>query len=400
MIDLNTKRTIMATCPRGLAPYLTQEIQALGYNKTRELPLGVELEGTLTDCIRLNLHLRTAHRVHLLIERFPAHKADHLYKNASNIPWEKLIKPEGYVSIHSWSNNETVKDSRFPSLRLKDALVDRMRQKTGKRPNSGPEKNRTVIYLHWYKNTCQVWLDTSGEPLNRRGYRKAPHRAPMQETLAAAAILASRYTPGGHFINPMCGSGTLALEAALIASNRAPGLTRSNFGFMHVLGFDRAAYTSQRTRAKAVIINDLQGEFILSDRDPNAIKAARINAEHAELDQYLRFETCDFSETTLPSLDTAPEKNGVVMLNPEYGVRLGDESELETVYQDIGNYFKQTCKGYTGYIFTGNPALGKRVGLRTSRKIPFFNSKIECRLLEYELYSGTKKAKGDKKKAD
>jgi len=284
-----------------------------------------------------------------------------------------------------------VNDSRFACLRLKDALADRMRQKTGRRPDSGPDKSRAVVFLHWSGEACQVWLDTSGEPLIRRGYRAMPHRAPMQETLAAGVVLASRFRPGMHFVNPMCGSGTLATEAALIALNRAPGLTRGNFAFMHVLGYDAAAWRALRDEALAAALPRLAGRFVLTDIDPAAVQAARTNARAAELEDMLEFGVCDFQETPLPEVDD--EQGGVVALNPEYGLRLGDEQQLEAVYKAIGDFFKQRCQGYTGYIFTGNMGLAKVVGLRAKRRIPFFNSKIECRLLEYELYGGTRKTK-------
>lgn len=388
MADFFTlRRPILVTCPKELSQILSQEIEALGYTVRAVYPAAVEVEGSLTDAMRLNIYLRTAHRVQFLLDSFQAESPDTLYRKVLDIAWEEYLFSDGYVSVRSFVETEAVNDSRFANQRLKDGIVDRMRQKTGQRPNSGPDTSRSVVFLHWRQEQCQVWLDTSGEPLNRRNYRKQPHGAPMQETLAAGVILSSRFEPGQHFINPMCGSGTLATEAALIAMNLAPGLLRENFGFMHVRGFDRSAYQKLRDEAKEAAYDTPGARCILTDRDPAAIKAARSNAQAAGLEEFLEFAVCDFRRTEIP------KEGGVVMLNPEYGKRQGDESALEQVYKDIGDFFKQKCGGYFGYVFTGNLNLAKCVGLRTKRRIPFYNARIECRLLEYELYSGTRKAK-------
>ena len=183
----------------------------------------------------------------------------------------------------------------------------------------------------------------------------------------------------------MCGSGTLAIEAALIALNKAPGLLRNNYGFMHVKGFNNASWKMLREKANTLTIKTLPIRIIASDIDPEAVEAARKNAQTAGVEHLIEFICCDYAETPVP------EGGGVIMLNPEYGERMGTVNELEEVYKGIGDFFKQRCKGYTGYIFTGNPGLAKKVGLRSKRKLQFFNSNIECRLIEYELYEGSKK---------
>lgn len=385
MIDIHSKCAILVTCPREIPPILSREITALGYAPQAELPYGVELDGNLADAMRLNLHLRTGHRVHLLLAEFKAAHPDAMYKQAVSLDWETILFPDGYVSIHSHVLTDAVNDSRFANQRLKDAICDRMRQKTGQRPDSGPDKSRTVIFLHWSGDQCQIWLDTSGEPLSRRGYRKMPHTAPMQETLAAAVVMASRYLPGMAFVNPMCGSGTLGLEAALLAMNRAPGLTRKNFGFMHVRGYKEAEFKKLKAKGRDDSLDRPRGRIILTDRDSKAMEAARTNARAAGVEEHLEFAVCDFRETEVP------QEPGVVMINPEYGKRLGDEKKLAATYKAVGDFFKQRCGGYTGYIFTGNLGLAKQVGLRTARRMIFYNSRIECRLLEYELYAGSRK---------
>ncbi|MBC8145568.1 MAG: class I SAM-dependent RNA methyltransferase, partial [bacterium] len=202
---------------------------------------------------------------------------------------------------------------------------------------------------------------------------------------AAAVILASKWDHDGNFVNPMCGSGTIAIEAALIALNRAPGLLRDNFGFMHLKGFDDERWRALRKDARSESRKKTAGRIIASDISADAVVATRKNATTAGVDHLIEFVTCDYSQTPVP------DDGGVVLLNPEYGERLGVVEELAEVYRGIGDFFKQQCQGYTGYIFTANSTLAKLVGLRTKRKIPFYNTTLDCRLLEYELYSGTKK---------
>jgi putative N6-adenine-specific DNA methylase len=197
--------------------------------------------------------------------------------------------------------------------------------------------------------------------------------------------MATRWDGKTAFINPMCGSGTLAIEAALIATNKAPGLMRHNFGFSHIKGYDDTIWKDLRQEAARKIPRSLDFPIIATDNDPKAIHAARTNAQSARVDHLIRFVICDFEETPLPET-----QKGIVILNPEYGERMGDEEILEETYSFIGDFFKKKCKGYTGYIFTGNMDLAKKVGLKAKRRIEFYNAKIDCRLLEYELYEGTR----------
>ena len=227
-----------------------------------------------------------------------------------------------------------------------------------------------------------MYLDTSGEPLSRRGYRKMPARAPMQETLAAAVILSTSWRGGGHFINPMCGSGTLGIEAALIGLDKAPGLLRNDFAFMHLRNFRQGEWSALRQEARRKTRKGLGGRMILTDIDPDAVEAAKKNALTAGVEHLIEFGLCDYTQTLVPA------EGGLIILNPEYGERLGQIRELERVYKGIGDFFKQHAQGYTGYVFTGNRDLAKKIGLKTRRRFIFYNSQIECRLLEYELYEG------------
>lgn len=386
MTDFARPSRILITCAKAMPPTLAGEIKALGFPVTALLEAGVETRGSLADTMTLNLHLRTAHRVLFLVGEFSAVTADQLYTHASAFPWEDLIPAGGYLCVNGAIHTDSITDTRYAVLKCKDAVVDRIRTATGKRPDSGSDPLHTVVFLYWHDRDAKIYLDTSGEPLSRRGYRRIPLQAPMQETLAAGVILATGWKGQGHFINPMCGSGTLAIEAALIGQNRAPGLLRSNFGFQHIAGFDAAAWTSLRKQLNARPKRALSGRIVATDIDARAVDAARKNAATAGVEKYIDFSVCDFGDTPVP----AATGDSVVVVNPEYGERMGSEADLTPLYFGIGDFFKQKCAGYRGYVFTGNLALAKCVGLRSKRRIPFFNSRIECRLLEYELYKGRK----------
>jgi 23S rRNA G2445 N2-methylase RlmL len=381
----NTSTDIIVTCSNRLSPYLQQEIEALGFKTLEVFKTGVVLSGTMETCIRLNLHLRCASQVLFSIKRANAFNADELYMQASKIEWENIIPKDGYFSITSNVNNPNITNNLFANVKLKDAIVDRFREKHGERPNSGPNLDATVIHLFWRDNDIEFFIDTSGETLSKHGYRKIPGKAPMLESLAASTILASKWNRKSAFINPMCGSGTLAIEAAMLATNRVPGLYRNNYGFMHINGYQASAYQKAMQTIEANVINELPFKIIASDIRKDAVEISQVNAGIAGVEHLIEFTQCDFALSDIPQ-----ENKGVVFLNPEYGDRLGVEKELEETYANLGHFFKQQCKGYFGYIFTGNLELAKKIGLKPNRRIEFFNSKIDCRLLEYEMYEGSR----------
>lgn len=381
MADFSQQSTISITCPKRITPYLRQELADLGFPIIKERLAGVETKGTLNDCMMLNLSLRTAHRVHFMLKDCRPKNGDEIYNELVKIPWEDYIDKHGYVSVTSFIKNKTITNTQFANMKIKDAIVDRIRQKTGSRPDSGPNLNKTVVFVFWKNDRAQIYLDTSGESISRRGYRTETSVAPMQETLAAALILASKWKPGQHFVNPMCGSGTIAIEAALQALNKAPGLLRPNYGIKHILGFDEERWNDLRSDLKNQGDKDFEGRIIATDHDIRAVDATRKNARTAGLDHLIDVRKCDFSETEIPKDNT-----GVIMLNPPYGDRIGNEKDLEPTYEGIGDFFKQEATGWWGYVFTGNFDLAKKIGLRTNQRIEFYNSTIDARLLEYELY--------------
>lgn len=386
MPNFDIPSRIIITCSNRLSPYLQMEITALGYKAERVFKTGVELKGTLVDCIRLNLNLRCASQVLFSLKEFRAANADDLYKTLIDFPWEDILNVDGYFSISSNVSNETINNSLFANVKVKDAIVDRFRNKTGERPDSGSELDKAVIHLYWKESLAEIFIDTSGETLSKHGYRKIPGKAPMLESLAAATLLATKWDRRSTFINPMCGSGTLAIEAALLATNRKPGLLRFNYAFMHLKGYDEKLYDAEFKKLEEQIIDVPGLKIIATDISDDAVNISKINAGIAGVEEFIEFAVCDFEETNVPE-----GESGVVYFNPEYGDRLGVEAELELTYKRIGDFLKKKCKGYFGYIFTGNLELAKKIGLKPNRRIEFYTSKIDCRLLEYELYSGTKR---------
>ena len=377
---------IIITCSKRLAPYLEKEVKELGFTPVRIFQTGVELHGNMQDCIRLNLQLRCASQVLFSIHSFSAAGPDDLYKVLVTLPWEEFIKPDGYFTITSNVDNINIRTPLFANVKVKDAIVDRMREQTNTRPDSGPNLDEAVFHLYWKENEAELFVDTSGETLAKHGYRKIPGPAPMLEALAAATIMATKWDRTSTFINPMCGSSTVAIEAALIATHRRPGLFRSNYSFMHLVGYDKSMYENEKQLLQQQIIELPNLQITASDISEDAINISKINAAAAGVEQYLHFKVCDFEETEVPE-----GNSGIVFFNPEYGDRLGVETELEATYKRMGDFLKKQCKGYTGYIFTGNLELAKKIGLKAARRIEFYTSKIDCRLLEYELYAGTKR---------
>ena len=386
MHSFNKPSHITITCSKRLAPYLQQEIIHLNFNPSSVFQTGVNLNGTLNDCIRLNLNLRCASQIYYSLKSFQCNNPEELYDIISTIQWENIIDAQGYFSVTSTVNNPTVNNNLFVNVRIKDAIVDRFRDKINERPDSGPIEDKTVIHLYWKDDMAEIFIDTSGQTLAKHNYRKIPGQAPMLESLASATILASVWDKKSPFVNPMCGSGTLAIEAAMIATNRPPGLFRDNYGFMHILGYDQSYFVKEKELLQSQVKEVPGLKIIATDYSEDAINISRINAGAAGVGDMIEFEVCNFEDTVFPE-----NGNGVIFFNPEYGERLGDEIELEETYALLGDFLKKKCRGYTGYIFTGNFNLAKKIGLKAKRRIEFYNGKIDCRLLEYELYSGSRK---------
>lgn len=385
MSVFSTSAKIIVTCSKRIAPFLEQEVRELGFVPTRTFATGLELKGSVHDCITLNLNLRCASQVLYSLKEFYCNGPDELYEALIRYPWETLLTPESYISVTSNAHHFTVNNELFVNVKVKDAIADRMRRETLRRPDSGPELSGAVFHLYWHDERAEIFLDTSGETLAKHGYRKIPGKAPMLESLAAATVMATKWDRQSTFINPMCGSGTVAIEAALMATNRRPGLFRKNYSFMHVTGYDVSFYERELKKLQTQIVHVPGLYIIATDISDDAIMISKVNAGMAGVESLIEFKRCDFEETPVPN---GP---GVVYFNPEYGERLGEVSVLKDTYARMGDFMKKKCPGYYGYIFTGNLELAKKIGLKANRRIEFYTGKIDCRLLEYELYGGSRR---------
>ena len=383
MLDFNTKGKVFITCKDRSVSYLEQEVRELGFIPEAVTRTGLEVSASLEQCMDLNLHLRTASHVLYEIKSFYLRNADDIYRRFKAIPWEDYLDVDGYFSVNSVAENESVTTPLIVNVKVKDAIVDRFRDLKGRRPDSGSDFSGLVIQVYWKETQAIVYLNTSGETLAKHGYRKIPGKAPMMEALAAATIFATEWNTRVPFINPMCGSGTLAIEAALIASKRDPGLYREHYAFQHILGYQAETFLAKKKKLENKVIHDPGVIIIASDISLQAISFAQENAAFAGVDHMITFQTGDFAETEIPE-----KPRGVIFFNPEYGERLGDLGELEETYKRMGDFMKQNCAGYRGYIFTGNMDLAKKIGLKASRRIEFWNGTIDCRLLRYDMYEG------------
>lgn len=388
MNDFNQKGRVVITCKDRFSPYLEEEIIALGFKPNAVYRTRIELYASLNECIFLNLHLRTASHVLFEIRSFYLRHADDIYRRVKAIPWEEYFTNTTYFSVSSQVDNFSVDNPLFANVRVKDAIVDRFRDKTGERPNTGAEYEGAVLQLYWKDTEASLFINTSGETLAKHGYRKIPGKAPMMEALAAATVMATGWDGNGVFLNPMCGSGTLAIEAALIATNRYPGLYREHYSFMHFIGYEADVYHQYKREMAAAVKAPEDCRIIASDISNQAVMISQENANNAGVGDLIEFELTDFATSTVPETD-----KGIVFFNPEYGERLGETDELTKTYKAIGDFMKKRCPGYMGYVFSGNMDLAKIVGLKPKRRIEFYNGTIDCRLLKYELYKGSRETK-------
>jgi len=372
-------------CAPGFYPWVEMEIKALGMSVQPAGHAGALVEGTLDDAMRLIAGVRTASQVLLPIASFPCDSPDDLYEGVRTIAWEELIRVDRQLTVTGNVEHPTIRNTMFANVRVKDAIVDRLGEVLGQRPDSGPDRLGAVIDVFWKGPEAKIFLNLSGQRLSDRGYRREGHEAPMRESLAAAVILALGWTGEAPLVNPMCGSGTLAIEAALIGLRRAPGLLRGTYGFMHTRLYDEARWRAVREEAKQSARRDLPSRIVASDIDPGAVEVARRNARTAGVEQYIDFSACDFARTSLPA---AP---GQIVVNPGYGLRVGDIDALAPLYRRLGDWFKQSAPGWRAAIFTGNHELAKVVGLHASRRIPFRHAELDCRLLTYDIYAGSKR---------
>ena len=382
------------TAAKGLEPLVAEELRSLGAREVKEARGGATFEGSPADGYRACLWLRTANRVLLPVARFPAADADSLYKGVNQMPWEQDISPDGTLAVDFTGTSAGITHTQFGAQKVKDAIVDRFRELTGRRPSVDRERPDVQVNVHLHRELATVSIDLSGESLHMRGYRKESVAAPLKENLAAALLLKCGWPKiagrGGAFADPLCGSGTLVIEAAMMAGDVAPGLLRDHWGFSGWLKHDRGLWeeTLMQARERQNAARGKNISILGFDQDAKAILAAQQNARIACIAPAVRFELRSLEQNTLPT--TLPP--GLVVTNPPYGERLGTVETLGPLYKSLGDWLKANCLHWHAGVITDSAELGKQIGLRAGKINTFYNGALECRLLQFaveeERYTG------------
>jgi 23S rRNA (guanine2445-N2)-methyltransferase / 23S rRNA (guanine2069-N7)-methyltransferase len=380
-----SEQIFIATAPAGIEPLLAAELAQLGAADPKPVRGGIRFQGSLELAYRACLWSRTASRVLLPLAEFAAADAVALYAGILDLPWEEHLTPDETLSVEFSGGGPGIDHSHYGAQRVKDAIVDRFRTRCGRRPSVDSRQPDLRIHARWRDGRATASLDLSGDSLHRRGYREATVAAPLKETLAAALLLKVDWpaiAAAGPLLDPLCGSGTLAIEAAWIAGDQAPGLLRDYWGFNRWLGHVPAlwnrllAEARERREAGRARIPPI----LASDRDPRAVRAALINAGRAGVADRIRIERRELAEIEPP-----PGPPGLLIANPPYGERLGELDEVAAVYAQLGDRLKAHFTGWRAAVFAGNPELGKRMGLRAIKTNVFHNGPLECRLLQFQI---------------
>jgi 23S rRNA (guanine2445-N2)-methyltransferase / 23S rRNA (guanine2069-N7)-methyltransferase len=378
---------LFATAPKGIEPLLAEELQQLGATAVHISRGGVAFQGTLVSAYRACLWSRTANRILLPLAGFPAADPEALYQGVYTIPWEEHLAPDGTLAVDFNATSSQITHTQFGAQKVKDAIVDRLREHYGRRPSV--ERQRPDVRLNCYLHNDQatVYLDLSGDSLHKRGYREETVIAPLKENLAAALLLKANWpaiaAAGGPLLDPLCGSGTLPIEAALLAADSAPGLFRQYWGFLGWRQHAPALWTALLAEARQRREQGLSKVPLIMgyDHDPCAIRGALANAGRAGVQSRVHLECRELSQAEPPRSATS----GLVIVNPPYGERLGAAQELESLYAQLGDWLKAHCQGWQAAVFTGNPELGKRMGLRARKVNAFYNGALPCKLLSFSV---------------
>jgi 23S rRNA (guanine2445-N2)-methyltransferase / 23S rRNA (guanine2069-N7)-methyltransferase len=381
---------LFITAPRALEQVLAQELSELGLAGVELQRGGVSLVGDLEQAYRVCLYSRVANRVLLaLAEKIEAHDGDALYESASRVPWTDHLDARRTFAVDCVATESPIENSQFAALRVKDAIVDQLRQRTGARPEVSRKNPDLRINLHLYQANGRLSLDLSGESLHRRGYRRGGAEAPVKENLAAGLLRLADWPARAArqevLVDPMCGSGTFVIEAALIAADVAPGLLRDRFGFLGWPGHHPQLWQRLRDEARArdrrehALRNPVA--LIGHDASPRAIALARENARHAGVARMVRFDGLALKECSR----WEDERRGIVVVNPPYGERMGEVALLQQTYYDLGRMLKAKFAGFTAYVLSGSLELTRVLGLKATRKYPVYNGAIDCRFLVYPI---------------
>lgn len=376
---------LVATTFYGLEEVLSKELLRLGARDIEVHKRSVSFTGDKGFIYKANFCLRTALRIVKPLITFNITDGDDLAAQSKAIDWETYFKVDQSFAVDVVMNSEMFANSMFPALKVKDGIVDYFRDKTGKRPDVDKENPDIYIYVHIFKDRCTIALDTSGEPLFKRGYRKDSDVAPMSEVLAAGLVMLSGWERHKTLVDFMCGSGTIMIEAALIAGDIPPGCFREKFAFQSWPDYDEELF-EKITESALGRIRETDGYIYGCDRLERVVEKAVKNITAANVDDMIKIKTCDFRDLT------PPESKGMVIINPPYGERLMVR-ELERLYAAIGDHLKTNYQGWTAWIISSWNDASKHIGLHPSKKITLYNGPLECKFLKYDLYEGSKKLK-------
>ena len=374
-----------ATCARGMEELTAKELKQLGVEKIEVVPGGLYFYGDQGTLYKAHLWLRTANRILLPLRSFSCWRPEDIYENLLKFKWETFLKGDLTFSVEctlSGNNGQHLTHSQYAKLKAKDAIVDRLREKTGSRPNVDVDNPHIRVVLYIRDGMATLNMDATGTSLHERGYRSRDASAPLKETLAAGILQLSGFDGKTPLFDPMCGSGTLIAEAALIATNTAPGLLRDRFLFQNWPDFYAPRWEALVKEAQEAKRPLAKGLLFASDQEGIALEQTRTALRTLGVMSAVETSRKTFADFHRPE---GIEK-ALIVMNPPYGERLGDEEALIPLYKSMGDTFKQKLKGWNGAIFTGSSILAKSVGLRPSRRIPLWNGAIECRLLTYEMY--------------
>ncbi|MCU0304537.1 MAG: THUMP domain-containing protein [Thermoanaerobaculales bacterium] len=385
MIDAGSSpRPLVATCSRGLEEVLADELRALGAADVAPGRGVVGFSGGLEAVYSANLRLRTAARVVVPLASGRVADRDQLYGLASTVPWQDMLVRGQTIAVEVAGRSPAFANTVFAAQVVKDAVVDRVRDRQGWRPSVDRGAPDLAIHLHLSDRLTAIGLDSTGEVLAHRGYRPRGGPAPLSESLAAGVLLLAGYDGTEPLLDPLCGTGTIAVEAALIATRTAPGVRR-RFACERWTGHD-AGLLAELRRAADGERRDAPAPIVARDRDQRAVEAAVRNLEAAGMSRWVAVERRDALDLELPW-----GSGGLIVGNPPYGKRLGETEQLGGFYERLGDQLKQRAADATAWLLVGNRELANRIGLRAARRIPLFNGPIECRLLKYELYRGSRK---------
>ncbi len=368
-----------AACTRGLEPALESELVALGADALDRRPGGVAFRGDRALGYRACMWLRSAIRVQELLTDAEVHDTDDLYDAVRRLPWAEWIAPEQTMAVFATTRNtESLNHSGFVALRIKDAVVDAIRDVKGARPNIDTRTPDAPLKAVLIRDRLQLYRDLAGRSLHKRGYRLQQVKSPLNEATAAGLLLLSEWDPSTTLVDPMCGSATFLIEAAWIAMDRAPGLTRS-FAYERWIDAEPAVVKTVRDDAEARVRPSPSVCLEGADIHGGALRIARDSMNAAGVGEFIRLDHSD-ARSFAPS--NSPR---VVVTNPPYGKRLGEGEDVVDAWRSLGNFLHGACAGATAWVLSGDKSLTRHLGLRTSRRIPVMNGPIECRWLRYEI---------------